>query len=616
NVSCNSGANGTVTLTVAGGTAPYIYNWSNGATTQNINGLYSGTYVVTVTDAQGCLFSASAVVAQPTGALNSSINVSQNVNCFGGSNGSILLNVNGGTAPYSYNWSNGASSQNLSNLSTGTYSVTITDANGCINVASASVSQPSAALNGNASSTTNVSCFGGNNGGISLSVNGGTAPYSYQWSNGSSSQNISNISAGTYTATVTEVNGCTTIVSGIAINQPAIALNGNASSTTNVSCFGGNNGGISLAVNGGTAPYSYNWSNGANTQNIGNLAAGTYTVTVTDVNGCVTTVQGIAINEPAIALNGNVSATTNVNCFGGNNGNINLNVNGGTAPYSYQWSNGQTTQNISNLAAGTYTVFVTDVNGCTTNLSGIAIIEPAGSLSASVFGSQNVNCYSGANGSIDLTTINGTAPYSFNWSNGASTEDINNLSAGTYTVIVTDANSCVFTTSSTVSQPNAALNVSTNITQNVSCNSGANGAIDLTASDGTAPYSYNWSNGETTEDIGNLISGTYSVIVTDANGCVFATSATVTQPAGALNASANVLQNVNCYSGANGSIDLTPADGTAPYIFVWSNGATTEDINNLSAGTYTVVVTDSNGCAFTTLANISQPNAALNASAN
>ncbi|HKR04723.1 MAG TPA: gliding motility-associated C-terminal domain-containing protein [Bacteroidia bacterium] len=616
NVSCNSGANGTVTLTVTGGTAPYIFNWSTGATTQNISGLYSGTYVVTVTDAQGCIFSASAVVAQPVGALNSTINVSQNVNCFGGSNGSIILNVNGGTAPYTYTWSNGASTQNLSNLSTGTYSVTITDANGCINVASASVNQPSAALNGSASSTTNVSCFGGNNGDINLSVTGGTAPYSYQWSNGASTQNISNLATGTYTVSVTDVNGCTTIVSGIAINQPGAALNGNASSTSNVSCFGGNNGGINLSVNGGTAPYSYQWSNGANTQNITNLAAGTYTVTVTDVNGCVTTVSGIAINEPAAALNGNVSSSTNVNCFGGNNGGINLSVNGGTAPYSYQWSNGASTQNISNLAAGTYTVSVTDANGCSTIVSGIAINEPAAALSASIFSQQNINCFSGATGSVDLTVTDGIPPYTYNWSNGETTQDIGNLASGLYTCTITDANGCLFTISASIAQPNAALNASISVSQNVSCNSGTNGSINLTATDGTAPYTYDWSNGETMEDISNLSAGTYTVTVTDANGCVFTTSATVTQPAGALNATAVVTQNVNCNSGANGAIDLTATDGTAPYSFIWSNGQTTEDISNLTTGTYTVTITDANGCVFITSATVTQPAGALNATAN
>ena len=616
NVSCNSGANGTVTLTINGGTAPYSYNWSTGATTQNINGLYSGTYIVTVTDAQGCIFSTSAVVSQPAGALNSTINVSQNINCFGGSNGSIILNVNGGTTPYTYTWSNSASTQNLSNLSAGTYSVTITDANGCINVASASVNQPTAALSGSASSTTDVSCFGGNNGDIILSVNGGTAPYSYQWSNGASTQNISNLAAGTYTVSVTDVNGCTTIVSGIAITQPGAALNGNASSTTNVSCFGGTNGGINLSVNGGTAPYSYQWSNGANTQNITNLIAGTYTVTVTDINGCVTTVAGIAINEPGAALNGSVSSSTNVNCFGGNNGGINVSVNGGTAPYSYQWSNGASTQNISNLAAGTYTVSVTDANGCSTVVSGIAINEPAAALSASVFSQQNVSCYSGSNGIVDLSVTDGTAPYTYNWSNGQTTEDLSGLSAGTYACTITDANGCLVTVSASIAQPNAALNASANISQNVSCYSGSNGSIDLTATDGTAPYTYDWSNGETSEDISSLSAGTYTVTVTDANGCTFMVSAVVSQPSGALNATANVTQNVNCNSGSNGAIDLTATAGTAPYSYQWSNGATSEDIINLATGTYTVTVSDANGCMTTVSATVTQPAGALNASVN
>ena len=276
--------------------------------------------MVTITDAQGCTESASATVSQPPGALSSTINVSQNVNCFGGGNGSISLNASGGTPPYSYNWSNGATTQNISNLLSGTYSVTITDANGCINMATAVVDQPAAALSSSVQSTTAVNCFGGNNGAINLTVNGGTAPYTYNWSNGETTQNISNLASGTYTVTVTDVNGCTTEVTGIAINQPAAALSGNVSSTTAVSCFGGNNGAINLTVNGGTAPYSYNWSNGATTQNINNLATGTYTVTVTDVNGCTTEVTGININQPAAALNASASSTINVSCFGGGNG--------------------------------------------------------------------------------------------------------------------------------------------------------------------------------------------------------------------------------------------------------------------------------------------------------
>jgi gliding motility-associated-like protein len=616
NVSCNSGANGTVTLTVNGGTLPYTFVWSNGATTQNISGLYSGSYIVTVTDAQGCTFTTSATVAQPSGALASTINVSQNVNCFGGNNGSIILNVTGGTTPYSYNWSNGATTQNIAALSSGTYTVTIADANGCVNVATASVQQPSASLNGSASSTSNVSCFGGSNGNIDLTVNGGTVPYSYEWNNGASTQDISNLAAGTYTVSVTDANGCTTAFSGIAITQPAGALNDNASSVTNVSCFGGTNGGINLTVNGGTQPYSYAWSNGANTQNITNIVAGSYTVTVTDVNGCTTQVSGIAVDGPAAALNANTSSTTAVSCFGGNNGDINLSVNGGTAPYSYNWSNGATTQNISNLTAGNYSVLVTDLNGCTTIVSGIAITQPGGALTANAIVSQNVNCFSGANGSIDLTVTGGTAPYTFSWNTGANTEDLNNLNAGTYTVNIVDVNGCSRSATATVIQPSGSLSASANVTQNVSCYAGANGSIDVNVNGGTLPYIYNWSNGANTEDLSNLAAGTYVLTIIDANGCAFTDSALISQPVGALSGSATATQNVSCNSGANGAIDLTIIDGTAPYSFNWSNGETTEDLSNLFSGTYNVTVIDANGCTFNTSATVTQPAGALNASVN
>jgi gliding motility-associated-like protein len=614
NVSCNSGGNGSVSLTVSGGTAPYAYMWSNGETTQNISGLYSGTYVVTITDIQGCSTSATGTVSQPAGSLGSTINVDQNVNCFGGNSGSINLNVTGGTSPYSYNWSNGATSQNISNLSAGTYTVTITDANGCLNVATAVVQQPAASLNGSASATTNVSCYGGNNGDISISVNGGTSPYSYQWNNGATSQNISNLSAGTYTVTVTDLNGCTTEITGIAINEPAIALNGSASSTTNVSCFGGNNGAINLTVNGGTSPYSFQWSNGANTQNINNLSSGTYTVTITDNNGCTTEVSGIAVTQPAGSLTGSASASANVSCFGGSNGTIDLIVNGGTSPYSYQWSNGGTTQDLTNLSSGTYSVIVTDANGCTFNAS-TTVIQPAAALSGNATVTQNVNCFTGATGAIDLTINNGTSPYIFSWSNAETTEDISNLSAGTYTVIVTDANGCTFNASATITQPSGSLSASAAVSQNVNCYSGANGAIDLTITSGTAPYTYNWSNGATTEDISNLTSGTYSVTVNDANGCLASSSAVIIQPSGALSATVNAAQNVSCFAGTNGSIDLNVTSGTAPYSFSWSNSQATEDITSLSAGTYSVTVTDANGCTFIASSTISQPSASLNGNA-
>jgi large repetitive protein len=223
--------------------------------------------------------------------------------------------------------------------------------------------------------TTAVLCFGDATGGVNLTVTGGTAPYTYLWSNGATTEDLTNVVAGTYNVTITDANGCTTTASGI-VTQPAAALAG-TTTTTAVLCFGDATGGVNLTVTGGTAPYSYLWSNGATTEDLTNVIAGTYNVTITDANGCTTTASGI-VTQPAAALAG-TTTTTAVLCFGDATGGVNLTVTGGTAPYSYLWSNGATTEDLTNVIAGTYNVTITDANGCTTTASGI-VTQPAAAL--------------------------------------------------------------------------------------------------------------------------------------------------------------------------------------------------------------------------------------------
>lgn len=616
NVSCFGGTNGTINLSVSGGTLPYSYNWSTGDNTQNLNNLVAGNYSVTVTDANGCTSQTAAIsISQPVAALNSGANSSNNVSCFGGTNGAINLGVTGGTTPYTYNWSNGAVTEDLSNIPAGTYSVIITDAHGCTTAtAGVTISQPAASLVSSVNTSNNVSCFGGSNGNLNLSVNGGTSPYTFTWSNGATTQNLTGIVAGTYAVSVSDAQGCTTSNTGLQITQPGAALNSHAGSTTGVSCNGGANGGITLVVAGGTAPYNYQWSNGANTQNLSNISAGSYTVTVTDINGCSSTTAAITVAEPPAALSSNVNSTSDVSCFAGANGNVTLNVTGGTAPYTFNWSNGTHAQNLSNVSAGTYSVIIIDNNGCSTTSAAITITQPSAALSASVTSSQNVFCYSGTNGTIDLTVSGGTLPYSYNWSNGANSQDINGLAAGSYTVTITDINGCSFTQFATISQPSAALSTSSTVSQNVSCFGGSNASITLSANGGTAPYYYNWSNGSTTQNINNIPSGIYNVTVTDANGCTSVQSKTVTQPIAALSATASVSQNVSCFFGNNGAVNLTVNGGTSPYSYAWNNGSTAQNINGLSAGTYAVIVTDINGCTVNQSQSITQPAAGLAAS--
>ncbi|MCX7862551.1 MAG: SprB repeat-containing protein, partial [Bacteroidales bacterium] len=333
--------------------------------------MIAGTYFLTITDALNCQKDTTFQVTQPNAIQIT--HTQQNVTCNGLSNGSIDLTVSGGNVPYSYNWTGPScpcgNNQDLVNLQAGVYNVTVTDNLGCTATYSVTITQPSTLTV--SSTQTNVSCFGGNNGSITLTVNGGTPAYSYTWSGPScpcpNSGNITNLTAGVYNVTVSDANNCT-VTTSVTITQPASALSV-SSSKTDVLCFGGNNGSITLTVNGGTPAYSYTWTGPScpcpNSPNLTNLQGGIYNVTVTDANNCTVTTS-VTITQPSdIIVN---PVTTNISCFGQCNGSIQLNVSGGILPYSFNWTGPScpcTGQNLTNLCAGTYQVTITDGNSCT-----------------------------------------------------------------------------------------------------------------------------------------------------------------------------------------------------------------------------------------------------------
>ncbi len=589
--SCDGSCDGDATANVSGGTSPYSYSWSNGGTTQTINNLCAGTYTVTVTDANGCTATESVTLTAPP-ALSVDFD-STDASCNGSCDGSATANVNGGTSPYSYSWSNGGTTQTINNLCAGTYTVTVTDANGCQFVDSVTISEPSAISI--SFSSTDASCNGSCDGSATANVSGGTSPYSYSWSNGGTSQTINNLCAGSYTVTVTDANGCTETDS-ITINEPA-ALS--STITTHApQCNGGCDGDATVNVSGGTSPYSYSWSNGGTTQTINNLCAGTYTVTVTDANGCSITDTAVINDPPGMTLS---MSKTDVTCNGACDGSASVSVSGGTSPYSYSWDNGSTDSSAANLCAGWHYVTVTDANGCSKNDS-VEIDEPP-ALNSYISSYTEPSCYGACDGSITANANGGTAPYSYTWSNGATSQTANNLCTGSYTVTVTDANGCTDQTSLTLNQPDS-IAITLNITD-VTCNGDCNGSIDATVSGGTSPYSYSWSNGATTEDINNLCAGNYTITVTDANGCQKTLSDTVNEP-DVLQDSTSVLD-VSCNGSCDGSATVYPYGGTSPYSYSWSNGGTTQTISNLCAGTYTVTITDANGCSITDTVIVNEP---------
>ena len=316
-VSCSGGSDGSATVSASAGTPAYTYLWSSGSTSATATGLSAGSHTVTVTDANGCTATATATVSGPSSPVVVNISSTTDVTCFGLTNGTAFAQGSGGTFPYTYNWSNASTSQLATNLAAGTYTITLTDANGCTSTDVATISAPSAPVTASASPSVynggfNISCNGGNDGNITLTVAGGTPPYTYSWSNGATTQNLTNVTAGTYFANIVDANGCSTFAFQI-LTEPPLSVSATITSTSDVSCFGGNDGAATVSASGGVAPYTYAWPNGSTSTSTSTLTAGNQIVSVTDANGCTTTATAV-INQPA-AIAPNLS-TTGVSCNG------------------------------------------------------------------------------------------------------------------------------------------------------------------------------------------------------------------------------------------------------------------------------------------------------------
>ena len=517
NIACNGAATGSASVNAEGGTPGYTYLWSTGATTATATNLEAGGYTVTVTDGNGCSGTASFTLTQPT-VLTVSAEVDAVVSCNGLSDGGATVSAAGGSAPYTYTWSNAATTASITGVAAGTYSVTVTDANGCTATNSATITQP-APLNVAGVVNVNVKCNGGNEGAATATVTGGNAPYTYRWSNGVTTARLAGLIAGTYDLTVTDAGGCTAF-SSVTITEPDVLVAA-VSVDANVSCNAGSSGAATVSTTGGTAPYTYLWSNGAETESIAGLAAGTYSVTVTDARAC-TAAATLTVTEPTV-LTATAEATAMVICKGLPTGEASVTVSGGTAPYAYGWSTGSTAAALTSLTAGTYTVIVTDANGCTAS-SMVTITEPEALVASGVV-DANVTCNGGAEGAATATVTGGTAPYRYEWSNGARTASLSGLTAGTYEVTVTDDGGCVAVSSVTVTETSS-IELDLSSTED---SGDADGSVMVIASGGTAPYSYAWNTDpvQTTATVTGLPAGTYEVAATDANGCVAVSSITV-----------------------------------------------------------------------------------------
>ena len=607
-VTCNGAGDGTINAAVTHGTPPYLYSKDDIVYQifSTFGGLEPGTHTIWVQDANGCKASNSITINEPA-VLTASITEASPVVCNGTPTGSLTAVESGGTGPYTYSWSNGDVGKTVTGLAAATYTVDITDANGCTASADYTLADPPVlVVSGNITSSYNgyhIACNGSADGAVDLSVSGGVPPYTYLWTNGSITQDPADLPAGTQSVTVTDQNGCE-VVKSFELTQPA-ALTASIV-TADALCNNVDDGMITVSASGGVSPLEYR-IDGVTAYQPSNefhgVSSGAYTLTVRDANLCE--LPGlIATVEEAVVVAFDLSKT-DVTCGGGSDGAIAISVTEGNAPFSYSLdgSNFHSSPEFTGLVSGNYTVTVRDVNSCTT-AADIFIDQPA-DLIVAIDESLSITCQGMPQGQLDATGSGGVPPYSYLWSNGATTQRISELLAGIYSVTITDDHGCTSEATYELTEPTlltAVAEVSASYNgRDISCHGASDGAIDLSVAGGTPPYTYLWTTGETTEDISNLPAGYYAVEVRDSNNCLAEGNITLQEP-DLLEMVLDSLKNPSCRGDANGLIEVSATGGTAAFQYSIDNGLSWQTaglFTGLSSGTYQMMLRDVNGCETT-----------------
>jgi gliding motility-associated-like protein len=621
--------------------------------TQKWDDLYPGNYTLFIKDANGCYnisYPQANIVAPDTIKVvfeADTLRGGYNVSCKGYSDSHVRIKtISGGNGGYSYQWyydaalTNpipGQTSSEISGLPAGTYYLRTIDVKSCLKVDSVTITEPdgmqliSSETSHSPDGNTNISCYRGDDGYIKLTLSGGSGNYIYSWSgpNGftANTKDISGLKAGDYVCKVSDLNGCDLTPSPtFTLTEPS-ALN--LTSTTSVSADGsynincnGGTGTIDISVTGGSTVglYQYEWSttdgsgliDGQKDQN--SLTAGTYNLVVTDSNRCSVTAS-ISLIQPLpliIQLSGK-----NITCEvpGFNNGEVNLTVSGGVAPYSYSWSNGASTEDLVGLTEGYYRVIVTDINGCSKTDSIRINLPPPISYTKilSDYNGYNIKCYGLSDGSIQIDPTSGLAPFIYTWSgtNGftSSSKDISNLTAGEYKLLITDSNYCTSTETFNLNEPGElgmafSLSSSNAGGYNINCAGDSTGFIGIEPLNQVRTAEYLWSDGITGKTRMDLPAGEYRVVMTDANICQTSATITLTQPD-----SMKLVFDASkpfCPDMPDGEIKISVTGGVpgADYSYKWSDNSTGRNISNILRGFYKIVVNDLNNCTLKDSINI------------
>lgn len=612
-------ADGSFEITASGGTAPYFYSIDGGTTFQINNGffagLFSGLYNLQVTDNIGCVDSTFSALSDNV--MTTQTDATVDVTCYGGSNGLGIVSQQFGAPPFTYTINPGGTTQGsgiFGGLTAGTYFVTIEDNGQCLGIEQFEIFEPDSITFTNP--TVDLTCPDGADGEIDFAnVVGGTGgPYNYSIDGGATYQGTSlftGLTSGTYTVFVEDANGCLGS-STVTLNEPIawdIFIN-----ATDLACNNDNTGFIQVVADGATAPYGYNLA-GVGTNGTGvfvSLAANAYNITVTDALGCTFDTTQTLTEPAALAFTGN--ALTNPLCFGSADGEIDVNVMGGTVPYLYSSDNGTTIQSndiLSGLPDGCYDVYVVDDNGCTITVNE-CLVEPT--LLAMTFATNNATCGL-PNATLSITAGNGTPGYQYSIDDGASFQGSNNfgpIPSNTYDIVLQDANGCEIDSTITIDADPEPIIDNVTFTDPL-CFNALDGTLTMSATSGVGGYSYSitsatagYQGGATFNGLGD---GLYNVYVQDGNGCVDSSTVQLTQPA-------DIVINTNitdltCYQNNSGELDITASGGTVPYQFSIDNGVTFQGaglFTGLAMGNYDIVVEDVNGCQQTANEFIAEPN--------
>lgn len=585
---CPAMCNGSAEAYAITGTAPFNISWSSLETTNQITGKCAGTYNYTISDANGCTYTNSLTVVDPL--LITALMDITNESCLG-NDGAIDVTPMNGTPPYTFSWFHGPVTEDISGLTAALYQVQITDANGCMNNVGQVVGyDPGTDINVANMDIQNNLCnnINGHISGFATGITSSNPIISYTLNSVPITANgVYNLMGGSYFLHVMDDHGCTDTTT-IFLQDIGSVISVGQGSTFNPTCPDVCNGTAMVGVAGGSLPYSYSWSNGLTVGNGTDLCPGEYSVVVTDADGCTGTTL-ITILEPAsIDVSFNVTAPA----CGDNDGDAQVSItSGGTAPFTYAWSNGDVTDFADSLTSGTYSVMIEDAAGCTA-FHTVGVSNSSGpSISSSLF---NPLCENSNDGAIDLTITGGTAPIQIHWSTGHTTEDLTSLSEGVYDLTLTDAAGCLIKQSFQLTSPSPLT--MTSLLNLPAC--GMNdGDILANVSGGVAPYSYAWdanAGNAITPSVISLYAGIYSLTVTDNHGCVKTFDVALSNDNAPTILTDQILQ-PNCQTGG-GAIYTTVFGGTAPYDYSWSNGSTSGDLENVAEGNYALTVSDAGNC--------------------